>query len=127
MDLLKKVTDIAKNTKYDRMAFLFVLDALNYTLLTRKAQGHISGQILLEGIKEFAIERFGYLGLIVFQQWGLKTTEDFGKIVFILADHKMLGRSEKDSEEDFKNGWDFNAVFKPELTRRHHVPNLEIP
>ena len=70
-----------------------------------------TGQELLEGIKEFALNAFGPLAFTVFSEWGIHTTEDFGEIVFNLVDAGRLGKTESDSRDDFKQVYDFNDVF----------------
>ena len=47
----------------------------------------------------------------VFKHWGVNSTEDFGQIVFMLVDAKLLGKTEEDSIEDFKNSYDFKEIF----------------
>jgi len=117
-DFLDKISKITRedDNKYERGAYLFVYDALHWTLASRQATGHITGQVLLEGIKEYAISKFGYLGQCVFEQWGVRTSEDIGVIVFSLARHSLLGKSENDSPDDFVGGWDFKEAFKNEVT-----------
>src|SRR2546422_8271263 len=43
---------------------------------------HVSGQELLDGIREYALQLFGPMTLTVLEEWGIKRCEDFGEIVF---------------------------------------------
>lgn len=108
---------IEADGRYPEAAYLFVRAAVNYTVERVKAEEpergrrHISGQQLLEGIRELAIEQFGPLTLDVLHEWGIRRTEDFGSIVFNLVNANLLGASEEDSPADFSGGYDFNEVF----------------
>lgn len=73
---------------------------------------HISGQELLIGIREFATQQFGYLARTVFNQWGLKETEDFGRIVFELVERGDMRKTDNDRMEDFVDVYDFGEVFE---------------
>ena len=112
------VRDICKkDTRYHPDAYEFIVEALDVTVkkLNRCQSGHhprhVTGQELLEGIKEFALDEFGPLAFTVFSEWGIHTTEDFGEIVFNLVDAGRLGKTESDSRDDFKQVYDFNDVF----------------
>jgi uncharacterized repeat protein (TIGR04138 family) len=65
----------------------------------------------LEGIREFAIEQFGPMVKTVFSHWGIKTTHDFGNIVFNMVEWLLLSKTEQDSINDFKDVYDFDAAF----------------
>lgn len=102
---------IQRDGRYKIEAYSFVLEALNYTVHKLKEPRHVRGGELLEGIKEYAKAQFGPMARTVFEHWGVTSTEDFGHIVFSLVDAKLLGKTEQDSIEDFKSGYDFKEVF----------------
>ena len=112
--------------RYDLAAYLFIYEALVFTqkrlqrddanLETGKR--HVSGQELLEGIREHATRMFGPLAPTVFRNWGLKSTSDFGEIVFNLVEHQLLGKTETDRREDFADGFDFDTAFEGSATAR---------
>jgi uncharacterized repeat protein (TIGR04138 family) len=52
---------------------------------------------LLEGIREYALERFGPMTLTLMDHWNIRKCRDFGEIVFNLVEHGILGRTENDS------------------------------
>ena len=72
---------------------------------------HVTGQELSEGIKQFAMEKFGYMTRIVLEQWGITKSGDFGEIVFNLVDSGLMGKTETDTLEDFKDLYDFYSEF----------------
>lgn len=108
---------LAKDPRYQRDAYLFVKDALDHTqkLVLKENKGelrHVSGQELLAGIREYALTQFGPMTQMVFEEWGIKRCEDFGEIVFNMVEIGLLGKTDKDSREDFANGYDFEDAFR---------------
>ena len=112
---------LAKDARYSRDAYVFIREALDFTqkLISREHQGtirHISGQELLDGIRRFALQQFGPMAMTVFEDWGVKHCADFGEIVFNMVDSGLLAKTEKDTREDFAQGYDFVDAFqKPYL------------
>ena len=49
--------------------------------------------------------------ITVLEHWGIKSTEDFGNIVFNLVENRVLSKTEDDSIEEFRDGYDFAEVF----------------
>jgi uncharacterized repeat protein (TIGR04138 family) len=108
-EVLRQIIDQDKRYKIE--AYLFVLESLFYTRSIFSKEGHVTGQELLEGIKRLGIERFGPLAKMVFEHWGITETVDFGNIVFNLVNSKILGKTEEDRIDDFKDIYDFDDVF----------------
>ena len=105
-----------KDSRYGKGAYFFVRDALDHSLknLTKddgKTTGHVSGNQLLDGIREFALDRFGPMTMTVMDHWNVRKCRDFGDIVFNLVDSGILGRTDNDSPEDFAEGYDFRDAF----------------
>ncbi len=108
-DKLEKILEKDKRYKLD--AYLFLFEGLEYARRKFKKPKHVTGRELLEGIKELAMKRFGRMAKVVFEDWGVKTTDDFGEIVFNLIDSQLLLKTEEDKKEDFHNVYDFEEVF----------------
>jgi uncharacterized repeat protein (TIGR04138 family) len=112
---------LAKDSRYSRDAYAFIREALDFTQkqISREHQGpirHITGQELLDGIRRFALQQFGPMAVTVFEDWGVMRCSDFGEVVFNMVDSGLLAKTEKDSREDFQNGYDFASAFlKPFL------------
>lgn len=125
-------TIVARDTRYPREAYYFVREALDVAQRKfAKAGGksakdkpaHVSGQQLLEGIRAHALEQFGPLTLMVLEEWGIRRGEDFGEIVFNMVESSLLGKTENDSRDDFKGGYDFHEAFrKPYLPKGKQEP-----
>jgi uncharacterized repeat protein (TIGR04138 family) len=73
---------------------------------------HITGQELLDGIRQFALQQFGPMAVTVFEEWGVKNCRDFGDIVFNMVEISLLAKTDKDSRDDFQNGYDFTDAFR---------------
>jgi len=106
---LLKVLD--KDKRYNPEAYSFVMAGLDFTMKKLKRKGHVTGHELAEGLKDYAIEEFGPMARTVLEYWGIKSTDDFGEIVFNMIDAGMLGKTEQDSKSDFNNVYDFKTVF----------------
>ncbi|MDB6122437.1 MAG: protein restricted to Verrucomicrobia-Planctomycetes group [Pedosphaera sp.] len=123
---------LAKDARYQRDAYLFVREALDHTqkLVNKGAKGqirHVSPQELLSGIREYGLETFGPMAITVFEEWGIRTCKDFGEIVFIMVEHSLLAKTERDSRADFENGYDFDEAFrKPYLPQSKTAKSLPI-
>jgi len=96
-----------RETRYHQDAYEFVLEALSYTQRKFHRYKHVTGKELLEGIKILLMEKFGPMTLSVLRHWGVNGTEDFGNIVFILVENRVLSKTEEDNIESFKNVYDF--------------------
>ena len=116
LQLIHRLADASG--RFRREAYIFVLDALHFTQEKLQAGGHvghISGRQLCEGIREYAESEFGFLSRTVFDAWGVGSTEDFGDIVFQLADAELLAKQDSDSKSDFTGVFAFDDVFEKHL------------
>lgn len=109
---------VTKDLRYTREAYLFVREALDHTQKMIGKPGkddaprHVSGRQLLEGIRDYALQQFGPMALTVLNEWGVKQCEDFGEIVFNMVENSLLAKTDEDSRDDFKGGYDFEAAFR---------------
>ena len=108
---------LARDARYTREAYLFVREALDYTQRlagkeTRGAIRHVTGRELLDGIRQFALNQFGPMAVTVFEEWGVHSCRDFGEIVFNMVEIGLLAKTEKDTRDDFQNGYDFTEAFR---------------
>ena len=126
-DALRKLA--LQDGRYSPEAFRFLYESLEHALrLTGRehAEGtdrHVSGREVLEGMRACATQQFGPLAAHVWRSWGVKESLDWGRIVFLLVEHKLLKRQEGDTIEDFADNFDFDEVF--EKSYRPQVPKLQ--
>jgi uncharacterized repeat protein (TIGR04138 family) len=113
-DLLLAIRD---DGRYAPDAYEFLHAGLEYTTTKLHSREisvepqHVSGQELCEGLREFALLRWGYLAKAVLQHWSVRRTRDFGEMVYFLIDLKLMGRQDSDRIEDFDDVYDFDAAF----------------
>ena len=101
-----------KKPGYKLEAYSFVVSALNYTVSRLDRPRHVTAKELLYGIKEYGLDQFGPMTKTVFGHWGIKSTMDFGNIVFDLIKVGLLGKTEKDDIADFYDVYDFEKTFE---------------
>lgn len=108
---------LAKDKRYQRDAYLFVREALDFTqkIIVKENKGdlrHVTGQELLDGIRQYAISQFGPMVTTVFEEWGVTKCGDFGEIVFNMVEIGLLAKTEKDTRTDFEGGYNFRDAFR---------------
>lgn len=108
-----------QDPRFARDAYHFTREALDFTqkLISRENKGtvrHVTGQELLDGIRQYALQQYGPMTVTVLEDWGIKNCRDFGEIVFNMVENGLLAKTPKDTREDFQNGYDFiDAFHKP--------------
>lgn len=126
---LLELLDQDKRYKFD--AYQFVFDALQFAQtrleygkpyaphefedlddLEDQLEHHVSGQELCEAIRLYALEQYGLVAQCVLREWGVRSTSDFGEIVFNLINIKQMKKTEHDRREDFDNVYDFDEAFR---------------
>jgi len=121
---------LGKDPRYQREVYFFVREALDHTqkLLGRSGKEeihHVTGQELLEGIRAYALQQYGPMTLTVLNEWGVRHCEDFGEIVFTMVEASILAKTDKDTREDFKNGYDFFEAFRRPFQPAKAAPVLD--
>lgn len=111
--------------KYHPDAYRFVDQALKFTQrqLGRnidasereqeadEESAHISGPELLDGVRQLAVQEFGLMAIPVLRFWGIRTTDDFGRIVFDFIDRGAMRKTDRDQLTDFYDVYSFEEVF----------------
>lgn len=108
---------LAADSRYHREAYLFVREALDHTQqIVAKDNSdrlrHVTGQELLEGIRQFALAQFGPMTQTVLGEWGIRASRDFGNIVFNMVEIGLLAKTQNDSHQDFDDGYNFDDAFR---------------
>jgi uncharacterized repeat protein (TIGR04138 family) len=124
---------LAVDERFHRDAYVFMREALDFTqkLIGTKNQGkvrHVTGQELLDGLRQFALQQFGPMAATVFEEWGIRNCKDFGEIVFNMVEIGLLAKTEKDTRDDFQTGYDFTEAFrKPFWPEARLKPETKTP
>jgi len=120
LDIIRKICE--EDDSFPPMAYCFVRDSVHKALddiakarrnstFDNEAPPDIRGADLCRFFKDALIARFGPCAIDVLDTWRIKSTRDFGKIVFKLVSVEILGKSENDSIDDFNDVYDFIEVF----------------
>jgi uncharacterized repeat protein (TIGR04138 family) len=114
-ELVERV--VTRDPRYRPEAYLFLREALDFT--QKKVTGevvdterHVTGQQLVLGIRDFAVEHFGPMAYDLLHEWGMRRCEDFGEIVFNLIECQVLRKTDTDSRDDFKSVYTFEEAFR---------------
>ena len=118
-----------KDKRYSREAYEFVLNAVNVLCGKRREDGakgkdaHLSGKQLSEGMRDLLLARFGCMAIDVLEHWGIRSTADFGNIVYNLIGVSLLSASSEDRQDDFLDVYDFQEEFvKPFFLQKRVKP-----
>lgn len=76
---------------------------------------HITGQQLCEACRLYGLQQYGYLANMVLANWGIRSTSDFGEIVYNLIRIEQMRKSESDRREDFDDVYSFDNAFQPQF------------
>ena len=118
----EKLEQVAeRDGRYAYEAYEFLYEALDHTLhlmgkvppLLRESDEHyhVTGEQLLDGIRDLALMQFGLMARTVFHAWGIDRTGDFGEIVFNLVEAGLMSKTEEDSLLDFQDVYDLDEVL----------------
>lgn len=123
-EVLDKI--LTQDPRFQRDAYLFLREALEFTQkLINKERGnvrqHVTGRELLDGIRQYALQQFGPMTITVFEEWGLRASKDFGDIVFNMVEGGLLAKTETDTREDFKDGYNFTDAFVKPFWPEHRL------
>jgi len=112
---------VRRDRRYAYEAYEFVFEALNHTqrMFGRApdkdeplgAEHHVSGREILKGAVDLARDHFGFMARTVFQQWGLRRTDDLGELVFNLIEAGLLSKTDTDSRTDFQDVFDLDRAL----------------
>lgn len=72
---------------------------------------HVTGEDLCWGLHDLAVENWGLMAPVVLRHWGIRSTRDFGRMVFALIDQGLLAKQPDDDIEDFSDVYEFGKAF----------------
>ena len=134
-EVLEKL--LATDKRYHRDAYYFLREALDFTqkLVTKESRSgtrqtlghHVTVQELLSGIRQFALAQYGPMAITVLEEWGVTQCSDFGELVFTMIEAGLLAKTENDSREDFKQGYDFTEAFRKPYWPGHKLKTESTP
>jgi uncharacterized repeat protein (TIGR04138 family) len=114
---------IRKDGRYPLEAFAFLHEGLGAAVKTThgsKSQPagprHVSGQELCLALRDIAIQRWGMLARTVLERWNIRSTIDFGNMVYLLVNNDFMKKTDEDSLEDFRDVFNFEQAFSQACT-----------
>jgi uncharacterized repeat protein (TIGR04138 family) len=117
---------LREDRRYKLEAYQFVRMGLTYAQdvleLGQEAEGdasdrdappprHVTGPDLCFALKRLAHEQYGLMAKLVLADWGLRSTSDFGEIVYNLIKIGEMSKSDSDSRSDFDGVYDFDRAL----------------
>jgi uncharacterized repeat protein (TIGR04138 family) len=76
-----------------------------------KLNRHVGGRELCWGLRDFALQRWGLMARTVLESWNIRTTADFGRIVFGFIDFDWMQKQPQDSIDDFTEIYPFEEAL----------------
>lgn len=106
-----------EDSRYEPGAYFLVREGLDATLRTLKPERrrqpvHVSGRQLSEGLRAHILDQYGPMSMTLLDTLGVRSTEDFGNIVFTLIDYGIFAKNEDVRIEDFREVFDFEEAFE---------------
>ena len=115
-DLYEMLSQLADRTGRPREAFLFVLEGLQFARTHVRHETAVSGHIdavdLCWCLHDLAVYFYGEGAREVLRGWNLNETADFGELVYMLIDARVMRASAEDRIEQFDNVFVFDEQFK---------------
>ena len=101
-DFSTKIRELQKrDPRYAEDAYVFVSDAVTFTVNRLSEHRHVTARELLMGIRDYAEKEFGVLAREVLENWGIFTASDIGELVYLLISVNILSASPGDRRSDF--------------------------
>jgi uncharacterized repeat protein (TIGR04138 family) len=120
---------LRRDKRFHRDAYFFVFEALRFAQeqlgfgqpisgqSDDEEERHVTGQQLCEAIRRYAVQQYGLMAKSVLNEWGVRSTGDFGEMVFNLIEIGQMKKTDADRREDFNGVFDFDDglqdVFQP--------------
>jgi uncharacterized repeat protein (TIGR04138 family) len=83
---------------------------------TGRVPRHVTGRDLCLALKQLAHEQDGRLAKLVLAGWGIRSTGDFGEIVYNLIKIGEMSKSDSDRRADFDSVYDFDEALVEEFS-----------
>lgn len=96
---------------YDMRAYIFVDESLSALVAELPERRHVSARECADAVLDAAAARFGLLGDVVLEDWGIHTSGDIGRIVYALIEGGRVSAAEDDAIEDFDDLFRVEEIF----------------
>ena len=125
--LERSIEELAReDRRFPPAAYLLVFEGLEVALSRLNHRRHVAPAELVDGIRRAALDQWGFLARTVLESWNVRSTSDFGDLVFNLIHRGLLVAGDEDHRAQFDAVFDFreglDQAFLDEL--RRHPPQL---
>jgi uncharacterized repeat protein (TIGR04138 family) len=107
----RQVIETGLDTRYDVGAYEFVMGGLDFCTTKIGEKRHVTGPELSKALLTLAHRQFGPMAKSVLHHWGVKTTDDFGRIVYNMIRIGIMDKRPGDSLDDFNDVINLDALF----------------
>jgi uncharacterized repeat protein (TIGR04138 family) len=101
------LADLYEQGRLDRR----VVQAIHEAGGIEKLNRHVGGQELCWSLRDWALQRWGCLAVLALRSMNIRSTSDFGSIVFAMIKHEFMQREPHDTETDFADVYDFEEAM----------------
>jgi uncharacterized repeat protein (TIGR04138 family) len=109
---------IRRDGRYPPEAFDFLHRGLS--LAARRKYGtdeserprHVSAAELCHTLRYLARKQWGLLARQVLRHWNIHRTRDFGEMVYLMIDLRIMGKQDSEDVADFDDVYSFRAAFE---------------
>jgi len=115
-----------RDTRFKPDAYGFVLASLDFIREKRSLDGHIEAPVVIDGVIELSLMKFGPLASTVLKKWGIVTTIDIGTIVYNLISMEILTRTSDDKLENFESKNSIAELLKNESIYQINKKKIKI-
>ena len=103
---------------------VFLLEVLHLAVNRDGAAHHVGALEVVQTVRDQAIDRYGPLARTVLDRWGIRSSEDIGRLVFQMIDKGILLRSDQDHPGQFVNLLDFDQAFEIDYPWATHLDEV---
>ena len=98
-----------------------------YVIIHDDTTTRVTGQELVNGIMEHAVEQYSFLAPEIFLFWGVTSGPDIGNIVYNMIALELLSASPEDSKSDFDCMEDLIGELRKKVEPRPEDISVEPP
>lgn len=117
--LERSIEDLAReDRRFPPPAYLLVFEGLETALARLPNRRHVAPRELLEGIRDSALDQWGFLARTVLESWNVRKTSDLGDLVFSLIKRGLLVAGDEDNRSQFDGVFEFEEAFDETFLER---------
>lgn len=105
---------VERYPQYAEEAYEFMragLDAAADKFCKEDKSPHLSARELYLGACAYALDEYGPMAAKVLEFWGLKSSRDFGNVVYNLIEVGVFGKQKGDTQEEFETLPDLQSIL----------------